>query len=202
MKSLFFIFGCLFVFITEYSAQSKLNEGLIAYYNFDNNCDDLCLKHSLVFANNAFTSDVLNRPQSAAHFDGSQYIEIVDANDLTFDQNIFSISCWVRCDDTSKTGAILSKRNPWGNFEYSLDNGMDKKFWVFDHWTNGGKNAVYGSDPFKSKVILEQGVWQHIVYTSNNIELCDYMNGVKSVGVDFKNSGMNFENTTSNFCIG
>ena len=55
-----------------------------------------------------------------------------DLNLASITNAIFSISCWVNLEDTLKPCAILSKRSPYGGFEYSIDNHFrNKQFFNF-----------------------------------------------------------------------
>src|SRR6478609_7779397 len=77
--------------------QVNLNNGLMAYYPFNGNANDVSGNNNDPIFNNAtLTSDYYGKANSAYHFKGvDNYIEIPNSASLNF-SNTISICAWVK----------------------------------------------------------------------------------------------------------
>jgi hypothetical protein len=132
----------------------------------------------------------------------SAHISFGDLDDLSFTDNIFTISFWAKVRDTSNRIAILSKRSPLGPFEYSIDNFFGKNILALDNWKAAGGPTVYGIDPMKANAEIELNKWQHFAFVGTGAEVKVYLNGVLQSGVDAHNANNFFDNTEAPFVIG
>jgi len=152
-----------------------------------------------------YTTGHTGKAHSAIMFlDGSMYT--VDYGALpaaSFTNNIFTISFWVKTQDTALVGGVISKRSVTGPWEYCIDNHFSHGYYSFDNWLADGSTTVYGADPLKAYAsIAPNYTWQHIAYVADGAMLHVYVNGVLQQGIDMHATGMNFTATTAHLVIG
>jgi len=94
MKKLFFI---LLVLSQACVAQVELNKGLVAYYSFNGNANDVSGNNNHpVFNNASLTANRFGEPNSAYHFNGTDtYMKIPNSKTLNLGNQI-TLSVWVR----------------------------------------------------------------------------------------------------------
>jgi hypothetical protein len=120
-------------------------------------------------------------------FDGSNdYVQVPHSNTLTGYAEAFTVSFWIRLEDTSKRQTILCKYNTAGNMrswqvEYDPLSCRNNPFWFF-----ASQDGITYSQWWAS-FIPTAGVWYHvtIVWETNAIPKF-YINGVQvpTIGTD------------------
>ena len=167
---------------SEANCYAALEEGLIAYYPFSNNANDVSGNFNHGTNNGAsFTDDKQKHALSACYFNGTSWIEVDHSESINFDTNQdYSISLWTKIDADHQTGSILAK---W-------DNSFDAYPYVIRCDNVNGKFRVYsaswdGDDQFIANVVnsendgllLEPDQYYHIsvIYQSGTKFL--YVNG-------------------------
>lgn len=120
----------------------------------------------------------------------------------SFENNMFTISCWVKVTDTSGTRCILSKRNLTGPFEYSLDNHFDHGSFTLDNWIADATAPVYGVDPLKANAGIILNQWHHITYVADGTKLLVYFDGMLQSGQDVRTGNNIFAKSNTPFILG
>ena len=130
----------------------------------------------------------------------------VDFGDLALasvdSSNQFTISCWVKVDDTVGNFAVLSKRGFSGPWEYCIDNFFSHNSFVLDNWCIDGSNSIYGTDPLRSGAGITPGQWQNLAYVADGNTLRVFVNGILQSGVDQRRITLSFSKTTAHFIVG
>ena len=135
----------------------------------------------------------------------SAYISFENLSNASFPENIFTIAFWVSFADTNSAMAVISKRNAFGPYEYSIDNHFGKSELKFDNWIESGNTTVYGIDPLEAAIPIvpnTQNIWQHMVYVADGNTLKAYLNGQLQPGIDNRISGNSFGATNTPLVIG
>ena len=132
----------------------------------------------------------------------SSFIDFGDLENLSFNNNQFTVSCWVMVSDTVAPVSILSKRGETGPWEFSLDNHFNQSAFIFDNWVADGSTTVYGVDPLKSAAMLRPGIWSHIAFVADGVAIIVYQDGILQAGTDSLNTGLSLHNTDAHFFIG
>ena len=103
MRSLIFVF---FTLILTSFAIADINDGLLAYYNFNNNTKDLTSNKHNGVANNITFVDGIN--ENAAYFNGrSSYIDIGDNLDNL--NNDLTLCAWIKSNNLEQFSKIINK---------------------------------------------------------------------------------------------
>lgn len=132
----------------------------------------------------------------------SSNINFGDLELASFTKHTFTIICWIYLTDTSKPCSILSKRNAFGGFEYSLDNHFrSKQYFSFDNWIESGSNTVYGVDPLDAKAPIKLNKWQHLAFVGDANKVLVYADGILQNGIDARQA-FSFSNTDKDFVLG
>jgi hypothetical protein len=97
---------------------------------------------------------------------------------------------------------VLSKRNAFSPFEYSLDNHFNHQGFTLDNWVANGGGTIYGIDPLKASAPVLLNSWHHIVYVADGVELKCYNDGVIQSQTDIKTSATSFSQTAASLIIG
>mgnify|MGYP000856692540 FL=1 len=99
-KSILSVLFLLFFNFSGVIAQVNLNQGLVAYYPFSGNANDMSINGNNPSLNTAvLTADRLGNPNSAYRFNGTNsQIVIPNSNSLNsmINQNQISLCAWVR----------------------------------------------------------------------------------------------------------
>ncbi len=211
MKNSLYLIYCLGIFasctsekITPKENVINLNDGLVVNIPFSNSYLETISNTEGMNTKTIFIQDRKLQANQAIYLNRSDsaIVDFGDLNLASITNAIFSISCWVNLEDTLKPCAILSKRSPYGGFEYSIDNHFrNKQYFNFDNWNINGTNTVYGIDPLNASAPIQLNSWQHIVFIANGNQLKVYNNGVLQATFDNKNNE-EFANTDKHFIIG
>lgn len=199
---LFFIF-----FLSTIHAQVNVEEGLVAYYPFNESLDDNSVNNNTAFSDSAplFVEDIEGNSSMAAYFDGDKnYVEINDNGNLNFSANQnFAISMWIKPDliQDDLSGSVNDILSKWNSalsdpYPYTIRFHNQTS-------TKAGKLAVgrYGScgeNPiFSSETSIADGEWHHIVFQKKD--------GILELYIDCNLEGTIEDNTvcetTNNFSI-
>ncbi len=131
----------------------------------------------------------------------SSRIEFSDYDSWTLTES-FTISFWVKVKDTSGRIAVISKRSPFGPFEYSIDNFFYRNKMTFDNWIASGGGTVYGIDPMKAVGDIQLDKWQHFAFVGDGEKVIVFVDGERQSGSDERNQNIFFENTNAPLVIG
>jgi len=183
----------------------NLNNGLVVNIPFDSSLVENISSSVGVNKATTFCPNRKGLANAAVHFNrvDSSIVNFGDLENASFTDEIFTTSCWVLLEDTTKPCAVLSKRSAFGGFEYSLDNHFrNKEYFNFDNWIENGTNTIYGIDPLNASASINLNNWQHLVFIADGTNLKVYVNGVLQTGTDLKVSGTVFSNTDKPLVIG
>lgn len=211
MKNTLYIIYCIGIIascnsekITKKENVINLNEGLVVNIPFNNSFHESISNTEGINTKTKFVQDRKKQANQAIYLNrnDSALVNFGDLNLASINNGIFSISCWVNLEDTLKPCAILSKRSPYGGFEYSIDNHFrNKQYFNFDNWNEIGTNTVYGIDPLNASAPIQLNSWHHIVFIANGNHLRVYSNGLLQANIDTRNNE-EFSNTDKHFIIG
>jgi PKD repeat protein len=154
--------------------------GLVAYYPFNGNANDLSGNNNNGTLHGGITAtlDRHGTATSAYNFDGiDDYIDIPHSQSLNISQQI-SISIWIYPESSGPyyyPYHIIEKGNYWGfgQREYDLSYGIITANGEFGGWNNFN---------------LQAGRYYHYVVTFDGSELRTYLNGVFANSVDASGS--------------
>lgn len=156
--------------------------GLVAFYPFNGNAND-----ESDFVNNgtsygaSLTTDRFGNPNTAYSFDGDDYIQINNADQLNFQYSTpLSISGWFNVSSftASQAEGIVAKwGNATGEFGYGIavDENHQLTF-ALDQYGYGRDNAV-------SSNIIQPNNWYHFVGTWDGAEMKLYLNSTLELTV-------------------
>lgn len=143
---------------------TELNRGLIAYYPFTGNTDDSSGNHKHGVPQNGvgYSTDVLNRPNSAANFDGiDDYINIIDANNY-FARDTMSVSFLINLRNTNVRSSFITKSEFLTPSSVSWGAGIE-----FDGTSRLGFTVATATNPCGGLWNTPQGTGTQISTTSN-----------------------------------
>ncbi|MBI2730135.1 MAG: gliding motility-associated C-terminal domain-containing protein [Sphingobacteriales bacterium] len=176
-----FVLILLFAF-TSINAQVNLNSGLVAYFPFSGNANDISgnnINGSVTGA--SLTTDRFNTNGNAYYFDGNSYIGLPYSNLYNFSpQGEFSISVWVLPDQgySWPAQAVVVKSPPNPNF---LASNWNYGTYILNYHAMAGfagVNFLNGTTTFTStqcwyNIIqtYKNGIWN--LYVNGNLEASD-----------------------------
>jgi len=158
-------------------------DGLVAYYPFNGNANDLTSNHLDCNSNATLTTDRNGNLNNAYHFNGTnQYIDFPNDSRLK-PQFPFTISYWVKLEQYDYSNQMLTT-------DYQLDNYTGVWFCISNNGRiilNYGNGEYVSVDSRKSMVgetILNLNQWYHVVGVFKSAsEMEIYLNGVNDGGV-------------------
>jgi len=176
----FGIFFCFLMFVCNPGVQADilLPDGLIAYYTFSGNADDISgTENDLTVYGATLTSDRFGNANSAYYFDGvDDYMQNVAPNELPTGNEARSVSAWIYSEgatfdnyfQTILNWGTIGVSNAYFGFERggATDSQYDNKLSVID-W----KDNYFGI----SDIIFKQ--WYHVVLTFDGNTLNLYIDG-------------------------
>lgn len=150
------------------TAPGSMPEGLVAYYPFNGDAsDETGLGHDGTVSGAVLTSDRFGNTASAYSFQGNEYIEITDHEDIMFPGG-FTLAAWVKPEDQFEHNNIISKVNPNRDFVLQLNASglLNAHFYVDpDFW------HLYSPDP------LPLSSWTHVAYVYQERTMKLYIDG-------------------------
>ncbi len=148
---------CLIIFSLNSVKGQIPTEGLIGFWPFNGNANDLSINNNHGTVNGAtLVSDRFGLTNRAYRFDGNDYISIPHSATLDM-QSSLSFSVWEKPETTSGTRMIFGKSNYTTKTNYLLrvkPNGYIQ--WEYNGYTD------------TDSVPLQLNVWHHIVVTASS----------------------------------
>jgi len=194
MKKLIFVIISFALIINTNLVMADLDNGLVAFYPFNGNANDESGNDNNGVAEGVTLSvDRFNNINSAYNFDGqNDYIKVPNGTLLNFNKGSFTISVWIKVDDTIKETDIyhiIDKRKGDGA-------GTGYDLYLNSYSAN---IALQGCDPnldMSSSKNLNDSLWHNIVIVydkanSSSIIFIDNKNDVqnKTIDCDITNEG-------------
>jgi hypothetical protein len=169
------------------TAYADLNEGLVAYYPFDGNANDVSgnINHGIVHGA-TLTADRFGNLNSAYSFNGGSYIKVSRSSSIE-PSNAITVSSWVKPNNVTQWHQVLTKRysehdDPWNSYIISTSNEGANNKWLFaiSNGASGSRVIVIDTE------VIVPNEWVHIVgtYDGSNIKL--YVNGILKASKDRK----------------
>jgi two-component SAPR family response regulator len=157
----------------------SLNDGLTAYFPFDNNWNNYLDKNEKIVPTNAtFTSDITKG--EVAKLPENSYIVIGKPENYGIRNNSFSVSAWFKLNEVNIGGEYSILGTPEGVFRKGLHLVIRQGRPYF---------GFYGNDLWAEKII-EPNEWFHIVFRYN------YFNGEQAIYVNGLNVGASFNHAS------
>lgn len=161
----------------------KLPDGLIAFYPFNGNANDISENHLNGFSFASLTNDRFGNSNSAYHFNGSnQYIDFPN-DSLLKPQFPFTLACWVKLEQYDPSNFMVVN-----DFALDIYAGACLQVTATGYagmtYGNGGYISVYSRYGKRGNTILNLNQWYHITgvfVSATQLEL--YVNGVNDGGV-------------------
>lgn len=126
-------------------------------------------------------------------FNGStHYIDYGDKDNLSFSNNIFTISFWMNPDRNTNLGILGKRGGPW---EYSIHVKTTANTIYFFAYETGGTTV------YQNSALFDINQWTHFVWTANGSNSSLYKNGVL-YGSPYTKGAYSLSNTTSYFEVG
>ena len=177
--------------ITAFAIGSSLTDGLVGYWPFNGNANDMSGNGNNGVVHGAEpTSDRNGTANHAFYFGGYYsggfkdvaYIEVPNSQSLYSISSSFTLMAWIRIDKWCHDGgtgienwaSIICKG--YNTLQYSLQiEGNDHKYW-------------YGvtASPITVSAIPSLHVWRHVALTKNGNRLSAYINGNKVASGDIR----------------
>lgn len=182
-----------------------ITTGLTVHLALDGNALDQVSQTTGTIYHATPTTNRNNEANKAMLFSQSDsaYIDMDDLAGASFAGDSFTIACWVKLDNDSSAMAVLSKRNGFSQFEYSLDNHFSHAVFNLDNWVANGSGTVYGVDPLSaSAAVTADGNWHHIAYVADGSTMKVYVDGVLSQNTDTHQAGSHLGDTDAHLLIG
>ena len=206
LKPLFIllIFSIQFFSCKKDKPMPDIATGLVAFFPLNGSAYDSVnniygIIHSVTSTKNSNYKDGMAMSFSRSD---SSFINFHDHVNYSLTSKVFTINCWLNPTDSFEKGAVISKRNAGGPFEYSLDNHFSNSVFNFDNWPYDGSGSVYGIDPLKASAVLKLNEWHMITYVADGSSMGVYIDGIQQSGIDNYNSGKDFNDTDAPFMIG
>ena len=159
-------------------SQINLDHGLVAYYPFDGNANDVSGYNNNPSYNNAkLTKDRLGNESSAYNFNGtSSYMRIPNKKVLNISQKI-SISVWVRVlgfyQGKCHGNRIIMKGDTdflEGSYFMTFDdNSITKGNNCYKDIVDEKNQTFYSQGVAANEYAVKKDIWQHLVYTDDGI---------------------------------
>lgn len=169
-----------FDLVTLDASPVGLNDGLVAYYPFNGNANDVSGNgnHGTEQGGVALTEDRFGNANSAYSFDGvDDYINIPRSDSIE-PANSLTVSAWVNPDDVSSWHQIITKRfsesnDPYNSYILTTSNDGASNKWLFavSNGSAGSQTLLNSTDTIASNA------WSYIVGTYDGSAMNFYING-------------------------
>jgi len=181
MKKYYLLILFIFIAVDTSITHADLNDGLIAYYPFNNNANDISGNDNNGSVNGAvLTEDRFGNPNSAYYFDGIDDYIVITSNESLDITGSFTFIAWVNVfGSTNDHQIVISKwyNNCVQNRSYVLEfqpNGKTLQIPV-----GGGVSTDNYSNAFSEKEISFEK-WHFIVAVYDMASLKIYIDGEKT----------------------
>ena len=169
----------LIMSLTFSASPLSMDEGLVAYFPFDNNWHNYVdPAEAVIPANASFISDV-NKGE-VAKLPDSSYIVIGGPENYGIRNNSFSVSAWFKLNEVADNGEYSILGTPEGVFRKGLHLVIRQGRPYF---------GFYGNDLWADRIVTPNE-WFHIVYRYN------YFNGEQAIYVNGQNVGASFNHAS------
>ena len=161
---------------------TNMNNGLVAYYKFENDAKDSSGNGN--DGTNVGITFINGKVTQSANFNGNNYIAIPDNNALDFNEGTFSISTWIKTQNSQTQ--IIAEKNDW----HSILNWSDlKNYMIYTSSSDGKLHFISNCNQNKSTAVtvnstttINDDKWYHIIATrekdsNNNFIKSIYING-------------------------
>lgn len=191
----------LFYIILTSSINAQPSEGLVAYYPFNGNVNDMSGN-----GNNGTTNGGCSWVQGvtgqACSFDGSGYISVPNSSSLQSPSTSLSIVFWLNIDSWNNNWApILAKSNTQAYGQYSVEIN-----------STAGINFWTGTNVSTFNHQMDVGNWDHIAFIWDGTETKFYLNGILKETKNYSGTivpddlpleiGRHFPGSTNDYLIG
>jgi hypothetical protein len=162
-----------------YSVPVLIPNGLVAYYPFDGNANDMSNHghHGAVHTGVTSAADRFGNPSHALSFDGSTgYIEI-PGQDFNFPTDL-TISFWARPEASQVPFARIMDKSVYHTSPNQNKGGFQILHWNYDA-SNYTFNSVYTNNQlaYFRKVNIPPNVWSHFTVVKSFNQIFYYLNG-------------------------
>ena len=190
---------------TNLPQTATLNEGLVAYYPFNENANDESgNSHNGTVNGATLTEDRFGKAKSAYSFDGKDdYIGVPDNEMFTLGSDPFTISVWVNVANIESRGAPFlghdeggGEYNKWVFWLDSLGHGDPSGLALRFHLNSP---TFAGLDPVYALWNPNRGQWYHTALTRNGDVYTLYINGLN---VATRTNSSTIPNPQAEFTIG
>lgn len=216
MKKLLFYISLFGISVASVKAQVNLNQGLVAYYPFNDNANDLSGNgfNGTLVNSPVLSSDQIGRATSAYTFNGTTtYIKLGDILDSVFTKTpnaTFSISGWAKTNSMSSIQGdnfiVAKSSGGTGPYQWYILHENDGKIAGLIDYSNINGTNYY---ELKSTTTIPVNTWFSftLVYDGNEAIDTDrlkfYVNGISGVFSRKAGSGARTTlNTTQEITIG
>lgn len=165
-------YGCDSTIITQTSLYNPIsNEGLVAYYTFDGNAQDMSGYNNDGVVNGAtLTTDRFGMVNKAYSFDGNDWIRHTDSIASNVSSSNFTVSTWIKrtqaAINTNTLQPIFGKQENSGNYRgYLLRFLQDDRLEFITNYAQW-----YGNGSVISTTNITDTEWHHIVAVLNGQE--------------------------------
>ncbi len=168
-------------FSMQVSAQVNLQQGLVAYYPFNGNANDVSGNgnHGVVYGA-TLTEDRFGNGSSAYYFDGNDYINISDNNSLR--TGLISLSAWILPEHSSHSMKIIGKSvyTNANNEQYalSIEKIGNQLFPLFALKRLSSCIPGYGWQKLFGEEVVTNNAWSIITTTWDEFTMKIYFNGI------------------------
>lgn len=181
---------------------SNFTKGLVAYYSFENNFNDLSgLGNNGVGYNVNFSS--VNSDNNVANFNGvNGYIEI--PNSASMNPQNMSISFWINPDQSLGLQQLIRKGS-YAQNDYNLDLRLQTTGWNFGYKNTFDFGSIIGgsTESYGFGGMSKDNKWHHVVYTRDTVGVFKiYIDGVISGSIDMGGYFPSYYGSTNNIWIG
>jgi hypothetical protein len=181
-----FVLSVVVVWLGARTVFADLTNGLVAYYPFNGNANDVSgngLNGTVYGA--TLTSDWFGNPDSAYNFDGSDdYISCGSGALTNFSStDRFSLEAFIRHFTSSTFDAIVARHDDRkSTFNYAIGV-IDNKFVLI------ADQSYIDSIWLRSDTVLTDGLWYHVVGVYDNKTMTVYVNGTQDGSAIFPAAG-------------
>jgi hypothetical protein len=197
----------------SYLYSPRRNEGLIAYYPFNGNANDMSgnENHGVIRGNLRLIADHFGTPDSAYTFDGSTgYIEILNGYQFEIPENM-TVAFWLS-RSAAVDGCYLFQKSSFVNGTpadgWNIQITSNGSYSFFDLLTtpdyilnqvSGSSNQASGYSQVPATTIVS---WNHFAYVKKGRYLSFYQNGVLLKALTSVTSTITFSDNDLPFIIG
>ena len=146
--------------------------GLVGYYPFNGNAEDLSINGNNGVVNGAvLTEDRFGNPSSAYQFNGSSNIYAYNTKGLK--NNSYTYSFWMNNAESPALEGLSSIIELGSNVDYGLLFNLTNNYFSTTGWASASNDQS-----FHSGVLPLTNAWYHVLVTKNDTSLVTYVNNV------------------------